>query len=196
MTLAADAIDRRRSPSGLADGHHTVLLPVRKHLQQHPWSCGPATLRVVLGSLGIDLEERKLATMAGCTPERGTQPAGLVRALTRLGVHHEVVEPGSLGHIEDRLHAFEYIIVDYQAWGRRGRDYQQLRSGHYSVVFGCNTSHLFLADPAKKPVRSGDPWGARGVRKDLFVRRWRDRGPNDLHTHRWMLCVPIAQSHR
>lgn len=176
--------------------HHTVLLPVRKHVQQHPWSCGPACLRIVLESLGRPMHERELVRMTGACAERGAQPAGLERALERLGVRHEIVEPGSLTLVEQRLHALQFVIVDYQAWGRSGRDYHDLLSGHYSVAFGYNATHLFLADPARKARLPGESWGVRSLRKDLFERRWRDRGPGGLHTHRWMLCVPLRQPHR
>lgn len=175
--------------------HHTVMLPVRKYLQAHPWSCGPASLKIVLDVLGLDLVEEALIQMTGANPLRGTQPHALAAALTRLKVRHEVVETGDLDLLEARIRDFQYCIVDYQAWGTRGRDYHQLRAGHYSVVFGFNLTHVFIADPAKKPRRSGDPWGARGIRKDLFRRRWRDRGPGELRTHRWMLCVPLVQPH-
>lgn len=172
------------------------MLPVRKHLQQRPWSCGPASLRIVLHSLGLHLGEEELIHMSDASRERGTQPAGLMRALDHLRIQYQEVEPGSLAAIERHLHAFEYVVVDYQAWGRRGHDYRALLTGHYSVVFGFNASHLFLADPAKKPRTGIDPWGTRSVRKDLFERRWRDRGPGGLRTHRWMLCVPLAQHRR
>ncbi|MCP5156216.1 MAG: hypothetical protein H6983_18735 [Ectothiorhodospiraceae bacterium] len=175
--------------------HPRVVLPVRRWLQTEPYSCGAAVLKIVLDSLGMEREEEALMALAGTNPRTGTQPDGLRRALDALGVVHEVVEPGDIHLLEARISRLEYCIVDYQAWGRRGREFHDLRTGHYSVAFGFDPTHLLLADPAKKPLGPAPGWGVRTIRKDLFRSRWRDRGPGGLRTHRWMLCVP-AHQHR
>lgn len=184
-----------RPPAGRA-ARASVVLPVQRWLQLHPHSCGPASLKIVLDSLGIEHEEEHLASLCGTRPATGTQPDGLRRGLRALGVRHEVVEPADLTEIEARIGRSEYCIVDYQAWGRRGSDYRDLLTGHYSVVFGVDRTHLMLADPAKKPPGDAPGWGMRAMRKDLFHGRWRDRGPGGLRTHRWMMCIPAVQPAR
>lgn len=193
MTLEQNLTAAREEVAAhVADAHQTVMLPLRKWVQTNPYSCGPASLKIVLGSLGLEHDEARLGALAGTSPRAGTQPEGLRRALRVLGVPHEVVEPAEIADVETRIRRFEYCVVDYQAWGRRGREFHELRTGHYSVIFGFDPTHFWLADPAKKPRDGSRSWGVRTMRKDLFRRRWRDRGPGGLRTHRWMMCIPTS----
>ncbi len=180
-------------PSDLA--HHTVILPIHRHIQSTPYSCGPASLKVVLDTLGLTVDEHTLMAICGTTAIKGTQPAGLSRALDHLNVHHEIHERGEVSLIETKIRNLHYCIVDYQAWGRRGSDFRNLKSGHYSVIFGFDRTHFFFADPAKKPTGNRKTWGVRTIRQDLFDSRWKDREPCGKFTHRWMMSIPLSQLH-
>jgi hypothetical protein len=120
----------------------------------------------------------------------------MTTALGALGIRHEVIASATVALLEERLRALELCIVNYQAWGRRGRDYHLARAGHYSVAYGFDGTHLLIADPAKGKTGLAPPpsWGVRSMRKDLFERRWHDIGTDGTVYRRWMLCVPLAQT--
>src|SRR5262245_21856362 len=140
--------------------HQTIILPVVRHLQEESWSCGTAALKIVLDSVGRPARERELINLCGAAPHHGTPPWAMATGLERLGVSHEVVDSATIDVIEQRIRSLQLCIVDYQSWGRRGRDYQRGRTGHYSVVFGYDPTHLLLADPAKgKRSPAREPWG-------------------------------------
>lgn len=174
--------------------HDTVTLPIIRCLQDKRYTCGPASLKIVLASLGVAMSESRLEELCKTTAQCGTRPQALSVALGQLGVAHDIVEPSSVSLLEESIRSLKLCIVDYQAWGRHGRDFHTMSTGHYSVAFGFQGDHFLLADPAKKTATTSASWGIRRMRKDLFEKRWRDRTRDGLETFRWMLRVPLFQS--
>ncbi len=170
-----------------------VVLPVRRNLQDVPYDCGPASLKIILETLGIHLSEKELMRMCGTNFEDGTSPSEMVTALKNLHIQHEVIHPGSLNILESKVRELNLCLVDYQAWGDGGGQYMGLGTGHYSVVFGFNQTHIWLADPAKHHTEKQQKWGARCVRKDIFLKHWSDKEGNGRIVKRWMVAVPLVQ---
>ena len=169
--------------------YHTVILPVRRNLQDTKYDCGPASLKIILETMGHHPSEETLMRIAGTTPEQGTHPTALHETLMTLGVRSHVHAHASVELVEEELRRCRLNVVDYQAWGDNGRDFQTLNTGHYSVIFGYTRTHFFVADPSKR----GTPLpGFRTIRKDLFVKRWADQG-EDGPTRHWLLTVPLVQ---
>lgn len=192
MTLAVKiAIMRSRVMS------HTyfprVILPIKLNLQDTAYNCGPASVKIILETLGISIDEEKLMKMQKTTPKEGTSPNNLVKCLADLGIKHEVIEHASITNIEDKIRQFNLCLVDFQAWGDGGNEFKGLETGHYSVVFGFNKTHLWVADPAKHHTEKQKSWGARKIRKDLFTQRWADKEASGIKTHHWMVSVPLFQ---
>jgi hypothetical protein len=65
------------------------LLPVGTFHQSEDGYCGPAALKIYLSYLGKNLSERHLARLCRATPEKGTDPADIVRAARKLGFRVE-----------------------------------------------------------------------------------------------------------
>lgn len=172
-----------------------VILPIRKNLQDNSYDCGPASLKIIMETLGIPIDEERLMKICQTSAEKGTQPNQLIAALKKFKIKHEVIEHASLELLERKIRGLNLCLVDFQAWGDGGADYKGLNTGHYSVVFGFNRTHIWLADPAKHKTKDYKKWGARKMRKDMFLERWLDKEDNGARTYRWMITVPLHQPH-
>jgi ABC-type bacteriocin/lantibiotic exporter with double-glycine peptidase domain len=53
--------------------------------QEHPWTCLPACIRMVLAYRGKLLDEAEIAAACGTVPLRGTQPERAIEGVQRLG---------------------------------------------------------------------------------------------------------------
>lgn len=171
-----------------------IILPVCLNIQDTTYGCGPASLKIIFDTLGIHLSEEKLMKMTKITPKGGTKPAELVKVLTELRIKHKEISHASIEMIEDKIRSLNLCLVDYQAWGEGGTDYKGLKTGHYSVVFGFDKIRLWIADPAKHHSEKQRKWGARKIRKDIFVQNWADKEVSGIETHHWLIAVPLVQT--
>lgn len=144
-------------------------LLVRPYRQQKEYTCGPASLRIVLNYYGKKLKEKRIVKIAHASRYEGTRQALMVLAFRKLGYKTIVRFPATVKDIESFVRKEVPVIVNYQAWGY----------GHYSVVVGFNNTHLLLLDPLKGARRK--------IRKDLFAKRW--HGSQQGEKRRWMLAA-------
>ena len=172
-----------------------IILPIRKNLQDTVYDCGPASLKIIMETLGIFIDEEKLMRICKTTPEWGTEPENIIEALKKFGIKHEVLDHASIDLVEKKIRRLNLCLVDFQAWAGGGADYKGLTSGHYSVIFGFNKTHVWIADPAKHRTEDYKKWGARKMRKDIFLDHWLDKKLDGTKTYRWMIAVPLCQHH-
>lgn len=168
-----------------------VILPIFRHLQEREYTCGPASLRIILETLRMHDRyptEEELAELCGTNEKNGTDPDMMVHVLKHLGIRHDVFEDTTVANIEKHIRSFELCLVDFQAWDDGSRD------GHYSVIFGFDETHLFVADPYRKRGIKHRAWGFRRIRKDLFDIRWHGRHSDARRVNRWLVSVPFVQS--
>jgi len=151
-------------------------------------------MKIILETLGIRLSEKRLMHLCGTTPTKGTSPQAMIDLLKKLKVDFEVINHATMEMIEEKIRGLNLCIVDYQAWGRGGSEYRRLDTGHYSVVFGYNKTHLWIADPAKHRTEDYKKWGTRKMRKDFFAEHWADKEEQGTKTYRWMIAVPLLQT--
>ncbi len=179
--------------SMLHTSFESVILPVKRNLQDEKYDCGPASLKIILDTLGKEIDEEKLMEMGKTTPEDGTTPKALITTLNKLKVAHTVFERSSVTIVESAITNLNLCLIDYQSWGDNGKEYEKLETGHYSVIFGFNKTHFYIADPAKRHTEKCDEWGFRTIRKDLFEKHWKDVESNGKKTFHWMMSVPLFQ---
>lgn len=167
----------------------SVILPVHRHLQDEEYTCGPASIRIIVETLNgrqklpSETEIEKLCLTNSTT---GTDPDMMVNALTQLGVRHTVPENATLQTIEQCIRQFKLCLVDYQSHDDGSSD------GHYSVIFGFDETHFCIADPYKKKGMRNKEWGFRRIRKDLFEKRWHARHTTGVRALHWMVAVPFV----
>jgi predicted double-glycine peptidase len=172
-------------------GHNiysSVILPIHRHLQDAEYTCGPASIRIILETLnGRDKlpSETEVEKLCLTNSKTGTDPDRMVAALEQLDVEHFVPENATLHTIEQSIRHFQLCLVDYQAYDDGSKD------GHYSVIFGFDETYFFVADPAKEKSVPKEKWGFRRIRKDLFERRWHARHIDGVRATHWMVSVPF-----
>ena len=171
----------------------TVILPVRRNLQDTHYDCGPASLAIILETLGRHYTEETLMKWGHTTPQDGTTPEMLDHILNKIEVRHEIFPHASIGLVEQEIRNFNLCLIDYQAWADGGSEIEEVESGHYSVIFGFNETHFYLADPAKRHTKVDKEWGFRTIGKDLFAKRWYEQEENGEKTYHWMMSVPLVQ---
>lgn len=176
----------------MPDYHHTVILPVQRHLQKTRFDCGPAVLKIILETLGKKADDEKLIRLCHATKKAGTNPRDLVKALKKSAVRHKIFSQANKDILENSIRGLNLCIVDYQAW-MKGDEFKRLDAGHYSVIFGFDENYYYFADPGKHHTPIDKEWGYRAVRKDLFLKRWKDISAKGEKFFHWMIVVPLGQ---
>mgnify|MGYP001120390021 CR=1 FL=1 len=138
--------------------------------------CGPASLKMVLGFLGVKITEKKLAELSGCSRTRGIGAEGLVRAARELGFRARVKDFSDLKDVEEWVNRRKIpVIVDWFAF----------EGGHYSVVSGIDRENIYLEDPGLGHRRA--------MKRTTFKRLWFDfpneylKSKNDLIIRRMIV---------
>jgi len=170
------------------NAYPSVILPIRRHLQNEEYTCGPASLRIVLETLDGQCaipSETELAKLCFSNEKNGTDPDAMVRVLAELGVVFDVPNQATLQTVERCIRDFNLCLVDYQAHDDGSRD------GHYSVIFGFDATYFHIADPYKKKGMRNKEWGFRRIRKDLFEKRWHARHSDGVRVEHWMVSIPL-----
>ena len=138
--------------------------------------CGPASLKMVLGFLGVKITEKRLAELSGCSRTRGIGAEGLVRAARELGFRARIKDFADLKDVEEWVNRRKVpVIVDWFAF----------EGGHYSVVSGIDRENIYLEDPGLGHRRA--------MKRTTFKRLWFDfpdeylKSKNDLIIRRMIV---------
>ncbi len=116
---------------------HSMRIPYYK--QTRPWSCGAASMRMVLASLGIRLAPKKLEALLGTSKTRGTWNESFPRTAETYKLTYLV---GRNASVQDLTHFLKHgfrIIVGYLPPG--------WEEGHYAVIKRITRTRISLLDP-------------------------------------------------
>ncbi len=144
------------------------LLAVPDVLQTRDYTCGPDSLRAVLGYFGRPMPKTsELARMMHTNPQTGTEPADIARVAVALGLSAQLRQKMSLADLAQYARHDIAVIVNYQAW--RGASSlpwsRNWGDGHYAVVVGVDEHNVYLEDPWVLGRRDVIP-------RQEFVDRW------------------------
>lgn len=126
--------------------------------QEHPWTCLPACIRMILAYRGKTIGEAEIAAACGTVPLRGTQPERAVEGVQELGYQALWFENADLHRLQDLIEHDWPVIVFLRA-----RDLPGGGSGlHGVVVIGIEDEGATVLDPqsssrytvARKPFLS------------------------------------------
>jgi len=147
-----------------------LALPYIK--QKKDYTCGPATLGMVLSFLGHIKSQARLARAMKTRKTKGTQNWAMINSARKEGFHVYVNEGATLDELKYYLMRGFPVIVNYI---EPSED-----AGHYSVVlgFGRITGALIM----------NDPWNGKDFRlPELeFLNRW--HSGNRMHKN-WLMVV-------
>jgi ABC-type bacteriocin/lantibiotic exporter with double-glycine peptidase domain len=127
----------------------------RFHKQETRYSCVPASLRMVLGSFGLEITERELRVLCDCTPFNGTNALQAVDAARQLGFTGTTKHNLTLADLRELLAAGDFPIVFVDL-----RPLDGVRDAHALVVLQLNDQEAVVLDPLhgerSLPLRSFD----------------------------------------
>ena len=115
---------------------------MRYFKQSKPWSCGSASMRMVLDSMGIRKSEKSIMRLLG-TNKEGTGYFQLVGLCERLHLSYVVMRNSQIRDLKKCLKNGYCIIVNYYL------EYDE--TGHYAVVRKIDGGNVHLLDPWRGP---------------------------------------------
>lgn len=145
-----------------------MKLPNYMFKQKNEWSCGPAVARIILHSVGRQLELRQIIRELRTT-RQGTSNANLIRLIRKNSIRYTEKRNATIGDIR-RYMKNRVVIVAY--WIPRSKVY------HYSIVKKVNCKRIFFHDTW---------YGSRhSYSTNYFLKNWWDG-----EQFRWMLAVKL-----
>jgi ABC-type bacteriocin/lantibiotic exporter with double-glycine peptidase domain len=109
-----------------------------KPFKQSKGYCGPASLKMVLSTYGINISEDYLAKITRSSRIRGCDEENIVKAVKEFGFKGYVKQNSSINEVKKLLKKRIPVIVNW---------FSPEQAGHYSVVIGFDKGKIVLADP-------------------------------------------------
>lgn len=128
--------------------------------------CGPASLKIILSYYGIEKSEKELAGLCETKKNLGTNDRGIKNAAESLGFKVKIKNKSNFKDIENWLDKEIPLIVNWFTRGRRDYSDEAVPDGHYSVVIGLDSKHIYLQDPEIGKIRR--------LKREDFMSVWFD----------------------
>lgn len=140
--------------------------------QETQWTCGAASMRMVLASMGKVCSERYIAKLLKTSKRTGTKHKHMVQLAEQYKLTYVVSRNASLEDVAFFLKRKYRVIVCYQ--------HPKDNAGHYAIVRGLTQKRIRLLDPLDGPGVSY----SRAYFEDI----WRD-DPDDDNERHWLLGI-------
>jgi len=145
-----------------------LTIPYSK--QHTEYSCGPASLKMVLTFLGDKKSEKSLIREAHTDDIKGTSHKWMIDTAVREGFYCYVNSFSSIDEIKHFL-SLEYpVIINFTEPSEN--------VGHYAVVVGYRQNEIII----------NDPWNGKdfSIPIDDLIDRWYDR---TTKSHGWIMVI-------
>ena len=138
--------------------------------QHTDYSCGPASLEMVLAFFGDKESENFLIKTAHTDKNFGTKHEWMIKTGKSEGFYCHSNSNSSIHEIEHFLLIGLPVIVDYTEPSEN--------IGHYSVITGFKGNEIIM----------NDPWNGRNfsISKSEFMSRWHD---NITKSQKWIMVI-------
>lgn len=147
-------------------------------------TCGPASLKIVLGFYGLGKTENELAKLCGTTKEMGTSAEALRDVAEKFGFTVEIKNNCEFEYLQKWLDKKVPVIVDWFTRGRSDYDDSGVADGHYSVVVGLDDEFIYLQDP--------EIGGLRKIGREDFMKVWFDFSGKYIKSEKLIIRQIIA----
>lgn len=138
--------------------------------QQQDWTCGPASLRMVLHSFGMVKTENALVKLLQKKGEPGTPNRSLPEAAEKLKLNYVVRRNASIADVKWYLNQGFGVIISY---------FDTIEKvGHFAVVKKIDAKKIHLLDPWHGPEH-------KHLLND-FLPNWRSGFDKDK---RWFIAI-------
>ncbi len=116
-----------------------IMIPIPYFKQEKSWSCGAASFRMLLVSLGIPKTEAQAIHLLGTNGRYGTRNKAFPLAAERLGLNYLVQRNARASDLRKAYKEGYGIIVNYYLF--------EEKTGHYGVIEHISSKHITLLDP-------------------------------------------------
>lgn len=127
-----------------------------KPFRQKPGTCGPASLKIVLGYYNVEKSEEELAKLTNYKQKTGTQAKNILSAAKKLGFTGLIKDNADFSDLGTYIKKKIPVIVDWFSED----------DGHYSVAIGLDEKYIYLQDPQLGKIRK--------IERKIFRRIWFD----------------------
>lgn len=140
--------------------------------QERIWTCGAASVRMVLAAFGIKRSENQLMKMLKTSKKIGVKNRRFSEIAERYKLSYIVRRNSSLRHLRRYLKRKFIIIVHYYV--------PRLKEDHYAVVKRISKERIFLLDP----------WFGDNHSIDLekFMKIWKEN-PKHGKEKKWFIGI-------
>jgi hypothetical protein len=163
------------------------------------FDCGPACLRSVALYYRLNNRtEAELIRELSTDPQKGTQPANMVRWFQEHGFPTEVREQLTLDDLNRYWQAGIPVIVLIQDYGTK-QEFRTNQAGHYVCVCGLWSGYVIVQDPSATNLQAGDrppaqpdtvqDFGKVMIRQPVFDSVWHDVDANGELLTRYGIAV-------
>ena len=149
-----------------------IKIKVPFYKQEADYTCGPASLQMVLSFLGIHKSEYELIKQARTSKKGGTRHKWMIDVARKEGFYCYVNNNSTLEEIRHFINLELPVIINYIE--------PTNNEGHYAVVIGFEGGEIIM----------NDPWNGVGFRMmvDDFLPRWHGESPS-IKNKRWMMVI-------
>lgn len=127
------------------------IIKLKHYVQTTDYSCGPASLKMILSYHGLDVSEEILIRLTDANPN-GVDVNKLIMVLTQLGFRAEPIE-GSYKTLKTYFREKPMPILLHLE-----------KEEHYVVLVGINQKYIYIVDPSIK--------GIQKIKRGEFVQQW------------------------
>lgn len=151
------------------------MMQIPFYKQETGYTCGAASMRMVLEYFGVKRSESQIAKLMKTNKVRGTWLRYFPRIAEKYKLNYVVKRNASIADLR-RLHKKGYAIIVCYSPGRTD-DYT---TDHYSVVNSINAESIHLLDPYSGPKQK--------YSLTYFKKMWRC-DPKHEDEKRWLFAV-------
>jgi ABC-type bacteriocin/lantibiotic exporter with double-glycine peptidase domain len=145
--------------------------------QQTDYTCGPACMRTVLRSFGINRSEQRLVRSMKTSKKYGTRTAHFLRLASSFQLPSYTRSQATLADVSHALeNKYKVIIL---------RFLPEFREAHYAIVKKITASKIYFLDPWYGPKHS--------LNLTQFNKTWRGK-INRTEKKRWFFAVKKNQN--
>lgn len=115
------------------------MLEIPFYKQKEDYTCGPVTIKMVLGFYGVKESVENLKNKCHVSETKGTTRANMIKVLKNFGLYVHAHADASLEEVGELLKKGKAVVVNFRE--------PSSNEGHYAVARGISGGKIFLRDP-------------------------------------------------
>jgi uncharacterized protein YvpB len=151
-----------------------------KHKQIHEGSCGPNIMKhILLNKYGLNIPERNLINISGCSQEYGTSVEGMMNIAENFNLNYSLKYNSSISDLIYSINKDNPVVIlvqeglndNFKNWGKIWD------KGHYIGINGFDKQEekIFYYDPLYCKIKT--------ISYENLNKKWHDKDSEDVYEH-------------